>query len=72
MLIPALLLVVDSLTRPLGALPVGTVDGYAATLRGEAFGYHSAHPTERASLLVRSLDSTNAARWIEFGIRLEF
>lgn len=48
---------------PLGTLPPGITDGYAATLRGESFGYHSAHPTARASLLVRSLDSTNAARW---------
>lgn len=63
MLLPALLLVADSLTRPLGALPAGITDGYAATRRGESFGYHSAHPTQRASLLVRSLDSTNAARW---------
>ena len=63
MLLYALLLAADSLTRPLGALPVGITDGYAATQRGEMFGYHSAHPTQRASLLVRSLDSTNAARW---------
>ena len=48
---------------PLGRIPDGITDGYAATVRGEAFGYHSAHPTVRASLLVRSLDSTNAARW---------
>jgi hypothetical protein len=64
MLLAALILAVDSLTRPFGALPRGMVDGYAATLRGEVFGYHSAHPTERASLLVRSLDSTRSARWI--------
>ena len=63
MLLYALLLAADSLTRPLGALPVGITDGYAATQRGEMFGYHSAHPTQRASLLVRSLDSTNGARW---------
>ncbi len=48
---------------PLGRIPDSVTDGYAATIRGEAFGYHSAHPTARASLLVRSLDSTNAARW---------
>ncbi len=63
MLLYALLLAADSLTRPLGALPTGITDGYAATQRGETFGYHSAHPTQRASLLVRSLDSTNAAVW---------
>ena len=63
MILPALLLVADSLLRPFGTLPPGTVDGYAATLAGEAFSYHSAHPTERASLLVRGLDSTNVAVW---------
>ncbi len=63
MLVPVLLVVVDSLTRSFGALPVGVTDGYAASLRGEVFSYHSAHPTAGASLLVRSLDSTNAARW---------
>lgn len=63
MILAALLLVVDSLTRPLGGIPAGVTDGYAATVRGEAFAYHSAHPTDRASLLVRSLDSTNVARW---------
>ncbi len=63
MLLPALLVITDSLTRSFGALPPGVTDGYAATLRGEAFTYHSAHPTAGASLLVRSLDSTNAARW---------
>ena len=63
MLLFALLLAADSLTRPLGALPSGITDGYAVTQRGESFGYHSAHPTQRASLLVRSLDSTNAAQW---------
>jgi alpha-mannosidase len=59
----ALLLAADTLLRPLGALPPGVTDGYAATLRGERFGYHSAHPTAHASLLVRSLDSSNAAAW---------
>src|SRR3990172_7555550 len=63
MILPLLFLLADSLTRPLGGLPAGVTDGYAATIRGEAFGYHSAHPTERGSLLVRSLDSTNGARW---------
>lgn len=63
MLLYALLLAADSLTRPLGALPSRITDGYAATQRGETFGYHSAHPTQRASLLVRSLDSSNAATW---------
>lgn len=69
MLLPALLLVADSLTRPLGALPAGVTDGYATTLRGEAFSYHSAHPTDGSSLLVRSLDSTNAARWTTAPVR---
>lgn len=63
MLLAALFVAVDSLTRPLGGLPQGITDGYASTIRGEAFGYHSAHPTSRASLLVRSLDSTNSAQW---------
>ncbi len=63
MLLPALFLIADTLARPLGGLPAGVTDGFAATIRGEAFGYHSAHPTDRASLLVRSLDSTNSARW---------
>ena len=64
MILYALLLAADSLTRPLGGLPTGVTDGYAGTLRGELFGYHSAHPTQRASLLVRSLDSTNVATWV--------
>lgn len=59
----ALLLAADTLLRPLGALPPGVTDGYTTTLRGERFGYHSAHPTAHASLLVRSFDSTNAAAW---------
>lgn len=63
MIIPALFLIADTLTRSLGGLPAGVTDGYAATIRGEAFGYHSVHPTDRSSLLVRSLDSTNGARW---------
>jgi hypothetical protein len=57
------LLAADTLIRSFGALPAGMTDGWAATIRGERFGYHSAHPTSRASLLVRSLDSTNAAVW---------
>jgi hypothetical protein len=65
-----LFIVVDSLTRPFGALPAGTVDGYAGTARGQAFSYHSAHPTERASLLVRSLDSTGSARWTTAPVRV--
>ena len=36
-LLPALLLLADTLTRPLGALPPGVTDGYAATIRGERF-----------------------------------
>ncbi|MFN8652072.1 MAG: glycoside hydrolase family 38 C-terminal domain-containing protein [Gemmatimonadales bacterium] len=63
MILTALRLIVDSLVAPLGALPAGVIDGYATTLRGERFSYHSAHPTERSALLVRSLDSTNAAEW---------
>lgn len=63
MLVPALLVVADSLARPFGTLPTGVNDGYAATIRGEVFTYHSAHPTAGGSLLVRSLDSTNAAQW---------
>jgi len=59
----ALFLAADTLVRALGGLPPGVTDGYQATVRGERFGYHSAHPTARASLLVRSLDSTNAATW---------
>lgn len=54
----------DSTARPLGTIPPGITDGYASTVSGEVFGYHSAHPTERSSLLVRSLDSTNAAVWM--------
>ncbi len=63
MLLRALLVIADSLTQPFGALPAGLTDGYATTVRGEVFSYHSAHPTAGASLLVRSLDSTNGARW---------
>jgi alpha-mannosidase len=59
----ALFLAADTLVRSLGSLPAGVTDGWAATIRGERFGYHSAHPTSRASLLVRSLDSTHAADW---------
>jgi alpha-mannosidase len=59
----ALFLAADTLVRSLGSLPPGVTDGWASTIRGERFGYHSAHPTARASLLVRSLDSTNAATW---------
>ena len=58
-----LFIAADTLVRSLGSLPPGVTDGWATTLRGERFGYHSAHPTSRASLLVRSLDSTNAAVW---------
>ncbi|MGH7592769.1 MAG: hypothetical protein ACRELE_02815, partial [Gemmatimonadales bacterium] len=63
MILHVLLLAADTLTRPLGALPPGITDGYATTLRGDRFSYQSAHPTAHASLLVRSVDSTNAARW---------
>ncbi len=49
--------------RAFGELPPGVVDGWAHTLSGERFTYHSAHPTGRASLLVRSEDSTLAAIW---------
>ena len=49
--------------RPVAGLPAGTVDGWAVTLRGQTFDYHSAHPGLRASLLVRSLDSTAGVAW---------
>ncbi|HEY4320372.1 MAG TPA: glycoside hydrolase family 38 C-terminal domain-containing protein [Gemmatimonadales bacterium] len=64
MIFYSLLLAADTLTRALGALPAGVTDGYASTIRGQRFTYQSAHPTEHASLLVRSVDSTNAARWL--------
>ncbi|MGH7582594.1 MAG: glycoside hydrolase family 38 C-terminal domain-containing protein [Gemmatimonadales bacterium] len=64
-----LLLAVDSLIRPLGAMPAGITDGWAATLHGERFSYQSAHPTAHASLLVRAVDSTNYARWITAPVR---
>ncbi|MEP7325842.1 MAG: glycoside hydrolase family 38 C-terminal domain-containing protein [Gemmatimonadota bacterium] len=63
MTLGALFFAADTLVRSLGSLPTGVTDGWATTLRGERFSYHSAHPTSRASLLVRSLDSTNAAAW---------
>ncbi len=64
MILYTLLLAADSLTRALGALPPGVTDGYAATIRGQRFTYQSAHPTAHASLLVRSVDSTDCARWL--------
>jgi hypothetical protein len=63
-ILPTLLLLADTLTRALGALPAGATDGYARTIRGERFSYMSAHPTSHTSLLVRSVDSTNSARWL--------
>ena len=63
MTLATLLLAADTVVRSLGGLSSGVTDGWATTIRGERFGYHSAHPTSRASLLVRSLDSTNAAVW---------
>jgi hypothetical protein len=64
MILYSLLLAADSLTRALGALPAGVTDGYAATIRGQRFTYQSAHPTAHASLLVRSVDSMDFARWL--------
>lgn len=58
------LLLADTLTRTLAPLPPGYVDGYASTVRGQRFTYQSAHPTEHASLLVRSVDSNDAAVWL--------
>ncbi|MEZ4455069.1 MAG: hypothetical protein R2882_00770 [Gemmatimonadales bacterium] len=50
--------------RPIAPIPApGVVDGWAATVAGQAFDYHSARPEVRTSLLVRSLDSTTGARW---------
>ncbi len=64
MILWPLLVVADSLIRPLGALPAGITAGWTSTLRGERFFYQSAHPTAHASLLVRSVDSTDDARWL--------
>ena len=48
---------------PIAPLPSRTIDGWATTVRGLAFDYHSAHPSLGRSLLVRSLDSTAGAAW---------
>lgn len=51
-------------SRPIAPIPEpGVVDGWATTLAGQAFDYHSARPAVRTSLLIRSLDSTAGARW---------
>jgi hypothetical protein len=48
----------------LGPLPDRTIDGWVTSVRGQRFDYHSAHPTLRTSLLVRSLDSAAGAAWL--------
>jgi hypothetical protein len=53
-------------------LPAGKLDGWTRTLGGERFSYITAHPTLSASLLVRSLDSTNAAEWETAPIPADF
>ena len=50
-------------TRPWPVVPVPYVEGYAATLAGQRFHYHTADPLITASLLVRSVDSTRYIEW---------
>ncbi|MGB7213257.1 MAG: hypothetical protein WBC97_11610 [Gemmatimonadales bacterium] len=50
-------------TRPWPVVPAPYVEGYAATITGQRFTYHTADPLITSSLLVRSVDSTRYIEW---------
>jgi hypothetical protein len=74
MLLPALFLIADTLARSLGGLPAGVTDGWAATIRGEAFGYQPVTPLafgmppqtpgDRIGAQWRRFSSLPGGRWL--------